>query len=214
MGQPAIRHNPGHPDRGGRCRVERPTERDRTAGRRDACVSALNAEKAMAALHPVRRHLLESARADAEREIGEARQEAQRVVAAARDQAAQLAETARDAGRAAAATASAQRRAALQRELRGAVLAARRDIYQQWCRRGTEAVLRLRDDPAYPNWDAALRDATQATLGADAQLSEHPTGGVVAEAGQRRIDLSLAAIAAQVLDDTTAQLDELWSWAT
>jgi vacuolar-type H+-ATPase subunit E/Vma4 len=95
--------------------------------------------------------------------------------------------------------------------LRGAVLAARRDIYQQWCRRGTEAVLRLRNDPAYPNWAAALRAAGQATLGADAQLSEHPTGGVVAEAGQRRVDLSLAAIAAQVLADTAAQLDELWS---
>jgi hypothetical protein len=34
---------------------------------------------------------------------------------------------------------------------------------------------------------------------------------VVAEAGQRCIDLSLAGIAARVLDDTTAQLDEPWS---
>jgi vacuolar-type H+-ATPase subunit E/Vma4 len=165
----------------------------------------------MAALHPVRRLLLESARADAEREIGEAQQEAQRVLAAARDQAAELAETARAAGQDAAKTVSAQRRAALQRELRGAVLAARRDVYQRWCRRSTEAVLRLREDPAYPRWAAALRAAAQATLGADAQLREHPTGGVVAEAGQRCIDLSLAGIAARVLDDTTAQLDEPWS---
>jgi len=174
-------------------------------------MSVLNAEKAMAALQPVRRRLLECARADAEREIAEAQQEAQHVLAAARNQAAQLAETARAAGRAAAETVSAQRRAALQRELRGAMLAARRDIYQQWCRRGTEAVLRLRDDPAYPHWATALRAAAQATLGADAQLREHPTGGVVAEAGQRCIDLSLAGIAARVLDDTTAQPDEPWS---
>ncbi len=174
-------------------------------------MSTLNAEKAMAALQPLRRRLLERARADAEREIAEAEQEAQRVLAAARDQAAELAETARAAGRAAAETLSAQQRAALQRELRGAVLAARRDIYQLWCRRGTEAVLRLRDDPAYPHWAAALRAAAQATLGADAQLSEHPSGGVVAEAGQRCIDLSLAGIAARVLDDTAAQVDELWS---
>jgi vacuolar-type H+-ATPase subunit E/Vma4 len=174
-------------------------------------MSALNAEKAMAALQPMRRHLLECARADAEREIAEAQQEVQRVLAEAHNQAAQLAETARAAGRAAAETVSAQRRAALQRELRGAMLAARRDIYQQWCRRGTEAVLRLRDDPAYPHWATALRAAAQATLGADAQLREHPTGGVVAEAGQRCIDLSLAGIAARVLDDTTAQLDEPWS---
>jgi vacuolar-type H+-ATPase subunit E/Vma4 len=174
-------------------------------------MSALNTEKAMAALQPVRRRLLECARADAEREIAEAEQEAQRVLADARTQAAQLAEAARASGRAAAETVSAQRRAALQRELRGAVLAAQRDIYQRWCRRGTEAVLRLREDPAYPRWAAALRATAQATLGADAQLREHPTGGVVAEAGQRCIDLSLTGIAARVLDDTTAQVDEPWS---
>jgi vacuolar-type H+-ATPase subunit E/Vma4 len=174
-------------------------------------MSALNPEKAIAALQPMRRHLLECARADADREIGEAAQEAQRILAEARNQAAQLAEMARAAGRAAAETVSAQRRAALQRELRGAVLAARRDIYQRWCRRGTEAVLRLRDDPAYPQWVAALRAAAQATLGGDAQLSEHPTGGVVAEADQRCMDLSLAGIAARVLDDTTAQVGESWS---
>jgi vacuolar-type H+-ATPase subunit E/Vma4 len=174
-------------------------------------MSALNTEKAVAALQPMRRHLLECARADAEREIAEAEREAQRVLAEARNQAAQLAEAARAAGRAAAETVSAQRRAALQRELRGAVLAAQRDNYQRWCRRGTEAVLRLREDPAYPRWAAALRATAQATLGADTQLREHPTGGVVAEAGQRCMDLSLAGIAAWVLDDTTAQVDEPWS---
>jgi len=174
-------------------------------------MTVLNTAKAMAALQPVRRCLLDCARADAEREIAEAQREAQDVLAGSRDEAAQLAETARAAGRDAAKTVIAQRRAALQRELRGAVLAAQRDIYQQWCRRGTEAVLRLRDDPAYPQWAAALRAAAQATLGADAQLSEHPTGGVVAEADHRCIDLSLAGIAARLLDDTTAQLDEPWS---
>jgi vacuolar-type H+-ATPase subunit E/Vma4 len=174
-------------------------------------MSALNAEKAMAALQPVRRRLLGCARAGADREITEAQQEAERVLAAAHDQAAQLNETARAAGRDSAAKVSAQRRAALQRELRGAVLATRRDIYQRWYRRGTEAVLRLREDPGYPRWAAALRAAAQATLGADARLIEHPAGGVVGEAGNRRIDLSLSGIAAQVLDDTTGELDEPWS---
>ncbi len=174
-------------------------------------MSALNAEKARAALQPVRRRLLECAGADAEREMAEAQQDAQRVLAVARDQAAQLAETARAAGRAAAEAVGAQRRAALQRELRGAVLAARCDVYHRWCRRSTEAVLRLRDDPAYPQWAAALRAAAQATLGAGAQLREQPAGGVMAEAGQRRIDLSLAGLAARVLDDATAQPDEPWS---
>jgi vacuolar-type H+-ATPase subunit E/Vma4 len=178
-------------------------------------VSPLNAEKATVALQPVGRSLLDCARTDAEREIAEAQREAERIVAAARAEAARLAEKAHVAGQEAAKTVSAQRRAVVQRELRGAVLAARYDMYQRWCRRGTEAVLRLRDDPAYPRWAAALRAVAQETLGADAQLREQPTGGVVAEAGQRCIDLSLAGIAARVLDDTlddtTAQPDEPWA---
>ncbi len=174
-------------------------------------MSALNAPTAMAALQPVRRRILERARADAERELAEAQQEAESVLAAARDQAGQLVEAARAAGRDAAETVIAQRRAALQRELRGAVLAARRDVYRRRCRRGTEAVLRLRDDAAYPRWLAALRTTVREALGADAQLTEHPTGGVVGEDGRRRIDFSLAGIAQQVLDKIDAELDEPWS---
>lgn len=139
----------------------------------------------------------------------EAQREAERILGAAREQAAQLIETAREDGRDAAAAAAAQRRATLQRELRGAVLAARRDLYQRWRRRSTEAALRLRDDPAYPRWADALRAAAQTTLGPDAHVTEHPSGGVVGEAGQRRIDLSLAGIAARLLDDG-AQRDEPW----
>jgi len=176
-----------------------------------SAIKAERAEKVRAALQPVRRRLLECARADAEREIAEAQQDAERVLAQARDQAAQLAETARAAGQAAARTVGAQRRSALQRELRGAVLAAQQDIYQLWCGRGTEAVLRLRDDPSYPRWADALRAAARASLGADVQLREHPSGGVVAEADRRFMDLSMAGIAARVLDETAAQVDELWS---
>ena len=168
-------------------------------------------KQALPALDPVRRELLGRAAADADRQIADARQEAQRILSGARDQAARLTETAAAAGQAAAAVVASQRRTALERALRGEVLAAQRDIYQQWRRRGAEAVLRLHDDPDYPRWAAALRAAAAKTLGADAAISEQPEGGVVAETGDRRADLSLAGIAERALDATVPQLGELWS---
>ena len=174
-------------------------------------MSALNSARAAPTLEPVRRELLHRAVADADRQVDEARQEARRILDHAREQAGAMTETARAAGQAAAAVTTSERRAALRRALRGEVLAAQRDIYQQWRRRGTEAVLGLRDDPAYPRWVAAMRAAASAALGAEAHLSEHPEGGVVAEAGQRRVDWSLAGIAERALDATTPQLGELWS---
>ncbi|HME47834.1 hypothetical protein [Mycobacterium sp.] len=174
-------------------------------------MSALNAAQAAPALEPVRTELLNRAVEDAHRQVDEATQEAQRILAHAREHATALTETARAAGQAAAAVATSERRAALRRTLRGDVLAARRDSYQQWRRCGTEAVLRLRDDPAYPRWVAAMRAAASAALGAEAHLSEHPQGGVVVDAGQRRVDWSLPGIAERALDATAPQVGELWS---
>lgn len=95
--------------------------------------------------------------------------------------------------------------------LRAAAISADIPGKRRHCRAYPSAHRRRPAHAANPQWVAALRAAAQATLGADAQLSEHPSGGVVAEAGQRCIDLSLAGIAARVLDDTAAQVDELWS---
>ena len=211
MGQAAPGDNPGDPDSRGRRRATRATDPRRPTDRGDAAVSELNAAQAMEALQPVRRELLQQAAADAHRRIAEARNEAARSLADAREQASELTEAARAAGQAAAAAAISERRAALLRALRREVLAARRDIYQQWRRHGTEAVLRLRDDPHYPGWAAAMRAAAAATLGAGALVTEHPDGGVTAEASERRFDLRLPAIAVRALDEASPKAAELWS---
>ena len=162
-------------------------------------------------LQPVRAELLSRAAADADRVIADARQEAARIIEQGRDKARQLTEKARATGEAAGASAAAEQEATLRRALRREVLAAKGNAYQQWRRRAREAVLRLRDEPDYPRWCQVLRGAAAAVLGDGAEVTDHPDGGVMAQVGSRRLDLSLPAIADRALDEIAADTDELWS---
>ena len=74
-----------------------------------------------------------------------------------------------------------------------------------------EAVLRLRDEPDYSRWRDLLRGNASAMLGADAQVKDDPGGGIVAQLGHRRVDLSLSAIAQRALDRIAPEVDGLWS---
>lgn len=183
----------------------------RTSRSLDSHGSALDADRRLSTLQPVRAELLNRAAADGDRVIADARREAAAIIERGREQARQLTEKASVTGEAAGASAAAEQQAALQRGLRREVLAAKDDAYQQWRRRAREAVLRLRDEPDYPRWCRALRDAAAVALGDGAEVTEHPEGGVVAQLGSRRLDLSLPAIADRALDETAADVDELWS---
>ena len=174
-------------------------------------MTALKAERVVPALQPVRAEILRRVAADAERLIADARDEATRIVEQARETARQITETARVAGESAAALVVAEQGAALERTLRRELLAAQDNAYQQWRRRGTEAVLRLRDEPVYPRWRDLLRGNASAVLGADAQMIDDPDGGVVAQLGHRQMDLSLSAIAERALDRIAPEVDGLWS---
>lgn len=162
-------------------------------------------------LQPVRAELLSRAAADADRVIAEARQEAARILEQGHDKARQLTEKARATGEAAGFALAAEQQAALRRALRRDVLAAKDNGYQQWRRHAREAVLRLRDEPEYPRWCETLRGAAAGVLGDGAEVTDHPDGGVVAQLGCRRVDLSLPAIADRALDEIAADIDELWS---
>lgn len=183
----------------------------RTVGSLDARASAPDADTLSPALQPVRAELLSRAAADADRMIADARAEADRIIEQGNEKARQVTERARAAGEAAGASRAAAQQAALQRGLRREVLAAKDDAYQQWRRRAREAVLRLRDEPDYPRRCQTLRDAAAAVLGDDAEVTEHPDGGIVAQLGTRRMDLSLPAIADRALDEVAVNLGELWS---
>lgn len=174
-------------------------------------MSTIKSDRVESALRPVRAELLRRAAADADRVLADARSAAERVVANAQINARAVTEKARAAGEAAGVRAAAADAAALRRELRREVLTAQDDAYRQWRRRGSEAVLRLRDDPGYAGWQDALRQIAGAALGEGAQVTEAPEGGVVAERGRRRLDLSLTAIAARALDQIAPTVDGLWS---
>ena len=174
-------------------------------------MTMLKPDRVMPALEPVRAELLRRAAADAQRLIAEANDEAASIVERAYDTARQMAENARAAGESAGEMASAEEGAALRRTLRRQLLAAQNNVYRQWRRRGTEAVLALRDDPDYSRWLEMLRGTAKAALGADAQLADSPAGGIVAHLGNRQLDLSLSAIAARALDRLAPEADGLWS---
>ena len=91
--------------------------------------------------------------------------------------------------------------------LRREVLAAQDNAYRLWRRRAAEAVLRLHQDAGYPLWRNALSRTARATLGDDAHLVEDPEGGVQAELGRRRLDLSLSAIATRAIDNVAPEAD-------
>lgn len=174
-------------------------------------MTALKADRVMPALERVRAELLRRARGDAERVIADAQREADRIIAEASDTARTVAEKACAAGEAAGTRAAAAEMASLRRALRQEVLSAQDDAYRRWRQHAVEAVLRLREEPNFATWQGALRKTARVALGDDARVVEDPDGGVVAELGRRRLDLSLPAIAERALDQIAPQADGLWS---
>jgi vacuolar-type H+-ATPase subunit E/Vma4 len=174
-------------------------------------MTAPQADRVMPTLRPVCDELLRRAGADAQRVIDDAHDEASRIVAQARDTARQVVQTARAATQAAAAALIADEAAAFRRAMRRDLLAAQDDVYQQWRRSAAHAVLSLRDQPEYPRWRDMLTRSAPATLGANARVVDDPAGGIVAQADNRRIDLSLSAIAARALDRIAPEADGLWA---
>ncbi|HET8680717.1 MAG TPA: hypothetical protein VFM54_02405 [Micromonosporaceae bacterium] len=148
-----------------------------------------------AALAPVRDALLAAARADAQRLDAQAQAETDQVLAAARQEAQRLLAEARQRGGAEAEAAVAAEAAGARRRGRAVIMRARREAYESLVTAARAAVAELRGDPAYPATRDRLAAAARAALGPDAGVREAAGGGVVAEAGARRVDLSLSGFA-------------------
>jgi vacuolar-type H+-ATPase subunit E/Vma4 len=93
------------------------------------------------------------------------------------------------------------------------VLAAQREVYDEFRRRAREATLTLRDDPAYP----ALLDRRTASarreLGDRAEIERDPpeVGGVRARDGTRSVDYTLPARADRAIAELGPRLRDLWT---
>ncbi|MFA6577075.1 MAG: hypothetical protein WCS84_16755 [Nocardioides sp.] len=157
------------------------------------------------ALAPVRESLLALARRDADRALAAADADAAAILAHAEGAADQI----RSAARADAAV-DADARLAIEesrinRESRAVELRARRAAYDELVRRAREAMRALSDEPGVREKLAGL---ARAELDPAATVVHSPVGGVVAEAGGRRISYLLTSLAESAVAELLASREE------
>lgn len=160
-----------------------------------------------AALGPVAGSLLRSARSDAARIRAEADDAADEARARARAQATRILADARAAGRSEATASAGPGLARARRRARSIVLAARREAYEELRRRTGAALAALCEDPATAE---RLRRLARDRAGPRARITTAPGGGVIADAGGRRVDCSASSLADRAVDLLGGEVARLW----
>jgi vacuolar-type H+-ATPase subunit E/Vma4 len=169
------------------------------------------AVKTSDALGPVRAALLAHARADAAAEVGRAEEAARAILQEAGRRADAVRQEARARGEADAQAVLVATRARARREARSVVMGAQSQVVAALRARVHAGLRDLREDPAFPDIARRLEARARVLLGPEARLTPDPSGGYVAEAGGRQADLTLAAVADQVLERLGPELQSLWS---
>jgi vacuolar-type H+-ATPase subunit E/Vma4 len=159
-------------------------------------------------LAPVRRALLDQARAEAERTLAEARAAAAQQVARAQRDADEILATARNSGTSDATAMVAGNRRQVRGDARDIDLAAQHAVYEDLLTRVTASVeARL----ATPTARAALRHLVIEALGDDAVITDRPDGSIVGVVAGRRMEISPRRLAADGLARCAARVRELWT---
>lgn len=161
-------------------------------------------------LAAVKEALLRRARDDAAELLGAADDEVDALLSAARERGSALRAAARTEGATDAEAVVAAELTRARRDARATLLAARREGYEELRARVHEGLGELRKEPEHAELVERLTDRARKALGPDAVVTEDPAGGVVAEAGGRRMALTLPALADRVLDDLGPEIEELW----
>jgi vacuolar-type H+-ATPase subunit E/Vma4 len=106
----------------------------------------------------------------------------------------------------------AQTLVAARREAHARELAAQREVYEEFCRAALAASFELRGTPRYEALVKRLAEAARRQLGEGARLEIDPPtqGGVVGQAGSRRVDYTLAALTAGCISDLGERVGRLW----
>jgi vacuolar-type H+-ATPase subunit E/Vma4 len=164
-------------------------------------------------LEPVRQALLSDAVAEADRIVSTAVESATDLVAAATAQADAEVDRARHRLELSSQARADQVFARVRTDGHRVVLATQQQLGQQLIDTVHASVQELRTDPRYP----ALLDHLEAV--ARSQLGDHaiierdpqPDGGIVAQAGSRRVDYRLAALADRALDSLADDVAQLWN---
>lgn len=167
--------------------------------------------RSAAALAPVRRSLLTAAHQEAADLRRDAAAKALAVLEAAQRDADRIRAAAAAEGAATARSQAALRSARVRRQAHETVLTRRNALRLDLQRQVRQAAVELRTDPRYPRLLALLTEQSQALLGAGATVTESPQGGVVAQAGSRRLEMSLPVLAIRTLESMTQEVCELWT---
>lgn len=168
------------------------------------------APESNAALAPLRQALWTSAEGQAADIRDGASWEAADLLASAREQAARILVDATRAGVDAARSQAALRSSRVRRKAHELVLARRGTVLAELRRQLREHASGLQDDPRYPELVTGLTEQCRKLLGPSAKISESPNGGVVAETGTHRLDLSCPVLAELALDSMPEE-SELWT---
>ncbi|MEU4293130.1 V-type ATP synthase subunit E family protein [Kribbella sp. NPDC026596] len=164
-----------------------------------------------AALEPVRTALRAAARADAAEVLRNARQRKDELLADARRTAEEMLATARADGEAEATAVVNARLAQSRRDGRRSMLTAQRDLYEELRWRCRAEAAALAESPGYEELRRHLAERALAQLGSDATVADSVDGGVLASAGDRRLDLTLPTLAERALERSGAEVAELWA---
>lgn len=162
-----------------------------------------------AAIQPVRDAMLRGAADHAGQVVAQARAVAEATVTAARDAAQAAVADARASGIAQATPVAAGELNRSRQAARAVSLGAARAAHEEIAGRIRAAVLALRDEPGYPRLRDALAARAAQAAGPDAQVADHPEGGVIARAGGVVVDCSLPRLADRAVEALAAQIAEL-----
>lgn len=170
----------------------------------------LDRATAQTALLPVRAALLAHAHEDADRAVHAARAEADAAVDRARDEARATVDRARAEAESDAVAVLAVDQGRARRRARALVLAAQRAAYDDLVAAAHVAVREPVDDEHWPEMRETLVRRVHDALGPDAQV-ELVADGVVGRAGERVLDLRLAALADAQIEALGPEIEGLWS---
>ncbi|MFD5393269.1 hypothetical protein ACFWJW_03290 [Streptomyces sp. NPDC127097] len=168
-------------------------------------------DEAGAALEPVRTELLRAANSEARSLLAQADREAADLLDAARAEGEAILDASRRQGEAEGQAAGRAVLIQARRTARARELGVRRKAYEQLRLRATERVRALRDTADYDAVLDRLARCARLLLGPDAEVTEHPDGGVIAHAAGRRVDCTLDALAAHALDRLGSEVETLWA---
>jgi hypothetical protein len=162
-------------------------------------------------MEPLSAALLAQARAAAELMLREVDDELAADAAASAEQAAELVAQARSQGAEDGAAVLSLERARGRRVARAIVLRAQREAYDELRSRCRQEVSALYAAPAGAPLRSRLVQLVHRELGPDAEIHDHPDGGLIGVQRGRRVDLSVDALVDRAISALGARIEQLWA---